>query len=98
MPVASLPSLTSVQIARHGRIVDFEAPNQLCLEVREEASLDWAFYKAKYEPIKGALLKEFRSLTQKGADTEFRLKARWIPDVINTWESIPAELVPPPPL
>jgi hypothetical protein len=53
-----------IQIARHGRIIDFMSSSELFAEIVNGPD-DWEYYKDKYKKPHNALMSEFRSLAPK---------------------------------
>lgn len=53
------------QIADHGEIRDFGAANQFWFDILNDPHYDWAYFKAKYQPIYNDLATEFRKVAPK---------------------------------
>lgn len=54
-----------IQIAKYGKIVDYQEANYLWNEIVENENNDWEYYKEKYQPVYNKLKTEFRALAQK---------------------------------
>lgn len=53
-----------IQLAKHGRIVDYTLANHYLNDIKELPS-DWSVWHAKYQPIHNSLMTEFRKLAPK---------------------------------
>lgn len=51
-----------IQIATHGKIIDFSEANHLWKEILEANCYDWAYFKQHYQPIYNNLATNFRKL------------------------------------
>lgn len=51
-----------IQIAKHGRIIDYTEANYLYDEIMEMDSVKWGDYKERYQPLFNELKSEFRIL------------------------------------
>ena len=54
-----------IQIATHGKIIDYTAANDYWSSILSEPQSDWEYLKAKYKPIHNQLMTEFRKLAPK---------------------------------
>ncbi len=55
-----------LQIAAHGKIVNFSSCNDLWDEIRDDKSEDWSTYKDKYQSLLNSKMSEFRKFAPKG--------------------------------
>lgn len=49
-PVTNQPTV-GAELAETGTIKNFGVANELALEMRQETSTEWDYYKRKYQPI-----------------------------------------------
>jgi len=53
------------QIATKGKIVNYQEANDLFHEIMSSGSVDWTYYKNKYQPIYNQLSTEFKKVAPK---------------------------------
>ena len=54
-----------IQIAKHGKIVDYTSANHFYQQMLLYSRSDWEFYKNKYQPIYNSIMSEFRKVAPK---------------------------------
>jgi len=54
-----------IQLANHGKIVDFSEANGFYTDIVNSNETEWAFFKEKYQPVYNNLASEFRKVAPK---------------------------------
>ena len=54
-----------IQIAKYGKIINYQEANYLWEEIYNTKTNDWTYYKEKYQPLRNKLHSQFVELTDK---------------------------------
>ena len=60
----------AIQIAEHGKIIDFSAANHLYSEIVDSDEIEWSYFREKYLPLKIELENKLKSFLKEEIKTE----------------------------